>query len=169
MLVDDDGTVKGAGSNDFVLKGNAVTVTPYYGKNGTLNLAFTTANSRFDGETGGTGEQNLYVQNGAVWNNTPESYNIWNSGEVVKSDLASIATHLYGGQDAAHTGYLIQDSAKDLTIKNYSGFMKAYIARDESKSAGEDGTDATSQFSQKGNIIIEKRIRQMDRMQISLY
>ena len=156
MLVDDDGTVKGAGSNDFVLKGNAVTATPYYGKNGTLNLAFTTANSRFDGETGGTGEQNLYVQNGAVWNNTPESYNIWSSGEVVKSDLASIATHLYGGQDAAHTGYLIQDSAKDLTIKNYSGFMKAYIARDESKSAGEDGTDATSQFSQKGNIIIEK-------------
>ena len=156
MLVDDDGTVKGAGSNDFVLKGNAVTATPYYGNNGTLNLAFTTANSRFDGETGGTGEQNLYVQNGAVWNNTPESYNIWSSGEVVKSDLASIATHLYGGQDAAHTGYLIQDSAKDLTIKNYSGFMKAYIARDESKSAGEDGTDATSQFSQKGNIIIEK-------------
>lgn len=156
MLVDDDGTVQGAGSNDFVLKGNAVTATPYYGNSGTMNLAFTTADSRFDGQTGGTGEQNLYVQNGAIWNNTPQTYNIWSSGEITKTDMASVATHLYGGQDAAHTGYLIQDSAKDLTIQNYSGFMKAYIARDDKTDAGDDTAEKASGFSKKGNIIIEK-------------
>ena len=159
MLVDEDGTVKGAGSNDFVLYGNAATATPYYGNKGTMNLAFTTAASRFDGQTYGAGEQNLYVQNGAVWNNTPELYNNWSTGEVKKTDRASTVTHLYGGVDAAHAGHVIQDSSYDLTIKNFSGFINAYIARDKEENKDPDPNmdivDKDSQFKQKGNIIIE--------------
>lgn len=147
MLVDDAGQVSGVGTNDFVLKGNAITATPYYGNGGLMNLAFVTKDSHFDGEIGGTGEQNLYVQNGAVWNNVAESYNNWSSGVVTKNDIASLVTHFYGGKDLDHTGYLNQDSEKDITMSNFSGYLTAYIAHD-----AKDVYD----FSGKGNIIIEK-------------
>ena len=144
VLKDEDGNVIGADSNDVNIKGNvglhtgAVNVADIHGTKSELNLALTTDKSSLtgvvynqygkNGVTAGTsneltftGNANLWLQNGATWNNEK-----WG-----KTDLkfkGSYVTNFTGGNDAAHTGYIVQNNDKELTFDKYSGYTTIFYA-----------------------------------------
>ena len=144
VLKDEDGNVIGADSNDVNIKGNvglhtgAVNAADIHGTKSELNLALTTDKSSLtgvvynkygkNGVTAGTsneltftGSANLWLQNGATWNNEK-----WG-----KTDLkfkGSYVTNFTGGNDAAHTGYIVQNNDKELTFDKYSGYTTIFYA-----------------------------------------
>ncbi|WP_293723913.1 autotransporter outer membrane beta-barrel domain-containing protein [Phascolarctobacterium succinatutens] len=144
VLKDEDGNVIGADSNDVNIKGNvglhtgAVNAADIHGTKSELNLALTTDKSSLtgvvynqygkNGVTAGTsneltftGSANLWLQNGATWNNEK-----WG-----KTDLkfkGSYVTNFTGGNDAAHTGYIVQNDDKKLTFDKYSGYTTIFYA-----------------------------------------
>ena len=146
VLADEDGHIQGPGTNDLVVKGNVVTATPWWGAGGTVNMAFVTDNSEFDGQfygvsDAGKGAHNLWLSNGAVWNNGPQS----ESGKT--TDNASIVTNFHGGSSLDKAGNIFQTSAKDITLENMDGFVNVYMKH---------GDASPSDFSSLGNIIVEK-------------
>lgn len=152
VLADEDGHIQGPGSNELVLKGNAVTGTPFWGAGGTINMAFVTDKSEFDGQfyghTGGVdGAQNLWLANGAVWNNGPQLMHVWSSQKDNATDNASIVTNFHGGSSLDKAGNIFQTSAKDITLENMDGFVNVYMKH---------GDSSPSDFSSLGNIIVEK-------------
>ena len=152
MLVDDDGHIQGTGSNNLVLKGDAETNSAYWGGGGTINMAFVTDKSEFDGQyyghTGGIdGAQNLWLANGAVWNNGPQLMHDWSSQKDNATDNASIVTHFHGGSSLDKAGNIFQTSAKDITFENMDGFVNVYMKH---------GDSSPSDFSALGNIFVEK-------------
>ena len=144
VLKDEDGNVIGADSNDVNIKGNvglhtgAVNAADIHGTKSELNLALTTDKSSLtgvvynqygkSGVTAGTsneltftGSANLWLQNGATWNNEK-----WG-----KTDLkfkGSYVTNFTGSNDAAHTGYIVQNDDKKLTFDKYSGYTTIFYA-----------------------------------------
>lgn len=97
MITDEDGHIQDAGTNPLVINGNAATVTTWYGSGGTINMGLATDKSVFNGQTYGDGEQNIWLKNGAVWNNKPEIYKEWNATQTTVVDRESTATNLHGG------------------------------------------------------------------------
>lgn len=152
MLVDEDGHIQGPGSNDLVLKGDAETKSAYWGQGGTINMAFVTDKSEFDGQyyghTGGVeGNQNLWLANGAVWNNGPQLMHDWSSQKDNATDNASIVTNFHGGSSLDKAGNIFQTSTKDITLENMDGFVNVYMKH---------GDSSPSDFTSLGNIIVEK-------------
>ena len=76
-----------------------------------------------------TGENNLWLQNGATWTN--ELYGklkFFNDDKYKTPFMGSHVTNLTGGSDAAHSGYIIQNDRRTLTIDNYSGNTNIFYA-----------------------------------------
>ena len=131
---DAKGAVTGAGTHDVVIKGNVAVETGAVNsmdKRGTLtqvNLGLSTAGSSLtgtiyngfpaEGKTEGSltfkGETNLWLANGAVWNN--EEYgkviNAW-GGEAY---TGSRVTNFYG-----KGGFILQNDKNPIAVDHYSG------------------------------------------------
>ena len=129
MITDADGNVTDAGNNPVEIEGHATTMTTWYGTGGIINIGLTTGDSKFTGEFAGAGTQNMWLRNGAVWNNTGIVYNPW-SGSNYISDISSHVTWLHGGNDKSSAGNIIQNSASDLYIDNLDGCTKLFMEHD---------------------------------------
>ena len=76
-----------------------------------------------------TGENNVWLQNGASWTNE-----LYGSMQFFKDDKYATAfrgshvTNFTGGNDAAHTGYIIQNDAQKLTFDKYSGYTTIFYS-----------------------------------------
>jgi outer membrane autotransporter protein len=137
--LDDNYNATGARTNKLVLKGNITASTGAVNPNepelhSVVNLGLATKDSEWTGvsynkfpeagkATSGktfTGAINLFLQNGATWNNEE-----W--GAVEKSAWGAAAytgshiTKLVGGDSAANAGVINQNDANDITVDNYSG------------------------------------------------
>lgn len=146
VLTDDAGNVTGAGSNPVTIYGSVSTATPFYGHGGTINIGLTTPDSTFTGFSYGKGEQNLWIQNGATWNNIPLSYRAWNAQKDTIIDTSSTVTNLHGGTSLEKAGNILHTSANDLNIGTLDGYVNIFMKHDS------DPTD----FSKSGNVIIGK-------------
>lgn len=99
-----------------------------------VNVALTTADSQWTGlavkqqsdadiAAGRDGHINLYLQNGATWNNEKYGATLgveWASADKYTFTGSKLET-LVGGSDAASAGYIVQKDNRDVTINNYSG------------------------------------------------
>ena len=136
----EDGTVTGADTNDVNIKGNVVLSTgaanasDIHGTESAINLGLTTEGSSLTGAianyygdkyvTGGvtfTGAANLWLQNGATWNNEE-----W--GEPADAFEGSRVTNFVGGASEGKAGNIFQKDINDLTIDNYSGNTNIFYA-----------------------------------------
>ena len=90
------------------------------------SLALTTADSKLTGtiKAGDKGEVNLYLQNGASWNN--EYY-----GRGMNLDPSNL-TKLTGGAAAANAGNVYMKENKALTIANYAGHTNFFFTHHSS-------------------------------------
>lgn len=88
---------------------------------GTVNAAFTTANSRLHGIVDNGGTVNMWLRNGATWTNEARNTRYGEDNEDTGSNGASRITHFYGGNTAAGAGIINQKSDKAITIDHYSG------------------------------------------------
>ena len=76
-----------------------------------------------------TGENNVWLQNGASWTNE-----LYGSMQFFKDDKYATAfqgshvTNFTGGNDASHTGYIIQNDAQKLTFDKYSGYTTIFYS-----------------------------------------
>lgn len=125
-------------------------------KDTTVNLGLSNSNSYLTGVVydafkaenkadGFTGTANIYLTNGAVWNNElvaelPKDafYGDYTGSKVVK---------LVGGSSVENAGNIFQKDSKSLTIDNYSGVTNIYYAH------ANDGT-AASDYRAYGDTII---------------
>ena len=146
VVEDENGNVTGAYKNDVTIKGNigvttgAVNVSDIHGTKSEINLGLTTdkssltgvvQNSFGDGVAQGdltfTGAANLWLQNGATWNNevvdkiikNPKAGEKWAGSHVAK---------LAGGASEAKAGNIFQKDSNNLTIDNYSGNTNIFYA-----------------------------------------
>ena len=136
----EDGTVTGADTNDVNIKGNVVLSTgaanasDIHGTESAINLGLTTEGSSLTGAianyygdkyvTGDvtfTGAANLWLQNGATWNNEE-----W--GEPADAFEGSRVTNFVGGVSEGKAGNIFQKDINDLTIDNYSGNTNIFYA-----------------------------------------
>ncbi len=152
MLEDAEGNVTGAGNNKVQIIGNAASTTKWYGSQGIINLGLTTDDSYIKGHIYGNGTNNLYLQNGAVWDNMPVVTHNWSDGSYSANNIISNVSNLYGGADSAHAGNIYQNEAKDINIQNLSGYVNAYLAH-------ENGDDGNASFDALGNIVVDKAIK----------
>ena len=140
VLRNEAGKVTGADNNDVNIKGNVVLSTgatnanDIHGTESAINLGLTTEGSSLTGAianyygdkyvTGGvtfTGAANLWLQNGATWNNEE-----W--GEPSDDFEGSRVTNLVGGASEGKAGNIFQKDINDLTIDNYSGNTNIFYA-----------------------------------------
>ena len=144
--LDDNYQATSARDNKLVLKGNVTASTGAMNANEPeqytyVNLGLATADSEWTGvaynKFGDAGKKagsktfygaiNVFLQNGATWNNEE-----W--GEVEKNAYGAEAYNgshlakLIGGSDAAHAGNIFQKDENDLTIDNYSGNTNIFYA-----------------------------------------
>ena len=136
----EDGNVTGADTNDVNIKGNVVLSTgatnasDIHGTESAINLGLTTEGSSLTGAianyygdkyvTGGvtfTGAANLWLQNGAIWNNEE-----W--GEPADAFEGSRVTNFVGGASEGKAGNIFQKDINDLTIDNYTGNTNIFYA-----------------------------------------
>ena len=136
----EDGNVTGADTNDVNIKGNVVLSTgatnasDIHGTESAINLGLTTEGSSLTGAianyygdkyvTGGltfTGAANLWLQNGATWNNEE-----W--GEPADDFEGSRVTNFVGGASEGKAGNIFQKDINELTIDNYSGNTNIFYA-----------------------------------------
>ena len=131
-----------ARENKLVLKGNVGASTGAMNANEPelytkVNLGLATADSVWTGvafngfkDEGNSaygsdkkfyGAINVFLQNGATWNNEK-----W--GETVKGFKGSHVAKFVGGSDAAHAGNIFQNDANNITIDSYSGNTNIYYA-----------------------------------------
>ena len=146
----EDGNVTGADTNDVNIKGNVVLSTgatnasDIHGTESAINLGLTTEGSSLTGAianyygdkyvTGGvtfTGAANLWLQNGATWNNEE-----W--GEPADAFEGSRVTNFVGGVSEGKAGNIFQKDINDLTIDNYSGNTNIYYAHAGNGEAAEN-------------------------------
>ena len=135
-----------AGTNKVDIKGNIGVLNGAVNdwdivKDTTLNIGLSTADSVLTGvavnnftkeqlEAGNKPQLNMYVSNGATWNN--EAY-----GKVVAGFAGSKVDKFVGGSDLAHAGVIVQKDANKLSIGNYSGH--SYLVYEHIN----DGTNAS--------------------------
>ena len=141
-----------ARNNKLVLKGNVGASTGAMNANEPelytkVNLGLATADSAWTGiayngfnDDGNSaygsskkfyGAINVFLQNGATWNNEQ-----W--GEAVDQFEGSHIAKFVGGSDAAHAGNIFQKDEYDLTIDNYSGNTNIYYAHTGNGEAASD-------------------------------
>ena len=76
-----------------------------------------------------TGENNLWLQNGAEWNNEMYGRLKFFTDDKYKAPFqGSHVTNFTGGSDAAHTGYIVQNDDNKLTFDKYSGYTTIFYA-----------------------------------------
>lgn len=134
-----------AGANNVNINGNIGVIAGVMGSIGMstadVNLGLGTDKSvlngviynSFDSEDG---KANLYLQNGATWNNASWG-NIINDEESL-AFTGSHVTKFVGGSDAVHAGHIFQNDTKKLTIDNYSGNTNIYYAHEGNGEAAAD-------------------------------
>ena len=146
VIEDENGNVTGADKNDVTIKGNigvttgAVNISDIHGTKSEINLGLTTdkssltgvvQNSFGDGVTQGnatfTGAANLWLQNGATWNNVVVDTLVKNPANGEKWSGSHVAK-LVGGESEAKAGNIFQKDSNNLTIDNYSGNTNIFYA-----------------------------------------
>ena len=146
VIEDENGNVTGADKNDVTIKGNigvttgAVNVSDIHGTKSEINLGLTTdkssltgvvQNSFGDGVAQGnatfTGAANLWLQNGATWNNEVVDKIIKNP-KVGEKWAGSHVAKFVGGESEAKAGNIFQKDSNNLTIDNYSGNTNIFYA-----------------------------------------
>ena len=146
VIEDENGNVTGADKNDVTIKGNigvttgAVNVSDIHGTKSEINLGLTTdkssltgvvQNSFGDGVAQGnatfTGAANLWLQNGATWNNVVVDMLVKNPANGEKWSGSHVAK-LVGGESEAKAGNIFQKDSNNLTIDNYSGNTNIFYA-----------------------------------------
>ena len=82
------------------------------------------------------GAINVFLQNGATWNNEKwgETSKPWGGSGFVGSHVAKFV----GGSDAVHAGNIFQKDENDLTIDNYSGNTNIFYAHTGNGEAASD-------------------------------
>ena len=146
-----------ARDNKLVLKGNIGASTGAISAHETelytkVNLGLATADSvwtgvahnRFndDGNSAYSSDKkfygaiNVFLQNGATWNNEKwgATYKPWSSSGFAGSHVAKFV----GGSDVAHAGNIFQNDQNTLTIDNYSGNTNIYYAHTGNGEAASD-------------------------------
>ena len=146
-----------ARDNKLVLKGNIGASTGAISAHETelytkVNLGLATADSvwtgvahnRFndDGNSAYSSDKkfygaiNVFLQNGATWNNEKwgATYKPWGSSGFAGSHVAKFV----GGSDVAHAGNIFQNDQNTLTIDNYSGNTNIYYAHTGNGEAASD-------------------------------
>lgn len=168
---DSDGNVTGAGDNDVTVKGNVFADTGAINDIDksiytTINLGLTTGASSLtgiiwngfedEGNQNGSktfyGRTNLWLANGAQWNN--ETYGTIDIDRLnyFGSDFAgSLLNNFHGGSDEAHTGYIYQKEDTPITLKNYEGYTTVFYAHDEKNPETMNGGDITIEKAAKGS------------------
>ena len=135
----EDGTL---GTNKVEIEGNVLTHGEYAeeGKEPLTSLALTTADSKLTGTlfAGEKGKVDLYLKNGAIWNN--EHYG------TTAGLVASNVTKLTGGTAEADAGNVYMKEEKDLTVANYAGHTNFFFEHEASTPTALKG----------GNVKIEK-------------
>lgn len=83
-------------------------------------------NSAYSSDKKFYGAINVFLQNGATWNNEKwgATYKPWGSSGFAGSHVAKFV----GGSDVAHAGNIFQNDQNTLTIDNYSGNTNIYYA-----------------------------------------
>ena len=147
----DSGTVNmnvangAAGANDVNINGNIGVIAGMMGSIGMstadVNLGLGTDKSVLNGVIynsfdSADGKANLYLQNGAIWNNASWG-NIINDEESL-AFTGSHVTKFAGGSDEAHAGNIFQKDANKLTIDNYSGNTNIFYAHTGNGEAAEN-------------------------------
>ena len=147
----DSGTVNmnvangAAGANDVNINGNIGVIAGMMDSIGMstadVNLGLGTDKSVLNGVIynsfdSADGKANLYLQNGATWNNASWG-NIINDEDSL-AFAGSHVTKFVGGSDTAHAGNIFQNDAKKLTIDNYSGNTNIYYAHTGNGEAAEN-------------------------------
>ena len=147
----DSGTVNmnvangAAGANDVNINGNIGVIAGMMGSIGMstadVNLGLGTDKSVLNGVIynsfdSADGKANLYLQNGATWNNASWG-NIINDEDSL-AFAGSHVTKFVGGSDTAHAGNIFQNDTNKLTIDNYSGNTNIYYAHEGNGEAAEN-------------------------------
>ena len=134
-----------AGANNVNINGNIGVIAGMMGSIGMstadVNLGLGTDKSVLNGVIynsfdSAEGKANLYLQNGATWNNASWG-NIINDEESL-AFTGSHVTKFVGGSDAVHAGHIFQNDTKKLTIDNYSGNTNIYYAHEGNGEAAAD-------------------------------
>ena len=144
-----------ARDNKLVLKGNVGASTGAMNANEPelytkVNLGLATADSIWTGvahngfkdEGNKAGDKtfygaiNVFLQNGATWNNEKwgETSKPWGGSGFAGSHVAKFV----GGSDAAHAGNIFQNDANNITIDNYSGNTNIFYAHTGNGEAASD-------------------------------
>ena len=146
--LDENYNATSARTNKLVLKGNVTASTGAVNSaepelHSVVNLGLATKDSAWtgvaynkfpiDGKKSGnkvfTGAINLFLQNGATWNNEEwgaVETSAWGAAAYTGSHL----TKLVGGDSLANAGIINQNDAHDITVDNYSGSTKVIYKHD---------------------------------------
>ena len=161
-----------ARDNKLVLKGNVGASTGAMNANEPelytkVNLGLATADSVWTGvahngfkdEGNKAGDKtfygaiNVFLQNGATWNNEKwgETSKPWGGSGFVGSHVAKFV----GGSDAAHAGNIFQNDANNITIDNYSGNTNIYYAHTGNGEAAGDykAGDTIIKHAEKDSVV----------------
>ena len=138
-----------AGANNVNINGNIGVIAGMMGAIGMstadVNLGLGTDKSVLNGviynsfdssDDSADGKANLYLQNGATWNNASWG-NIINDEESL-AFTGSHVTKFAGGSDEAHAGNIFQKDANKLTIDNYSGNTNIFYEHEGNGEAAAD-------------------------------
>lgn len=103
---------------------------------GNINLALTTEESYLNGVINSAGNTNLWLQNGAVWNNEANNSRYYldseDAGSFIGSDRASYVNKFVGAESKFGTGAIYQGlNSSDIKIDNYSGKAIVLYEHDE--------------------------------------
>ncbi|MDO5787321.1 MAG: autotransporter domain-containing protein, partial [Phascolarctobacterium sp.] len=152
---------------NVVVSTGAVNVNDIHGTKTAINLGLTTADSTLHGaiynafpEEGVAkgdltfkGEANLWLQNGATWNNevVDALTSIWGGAAYAGSHV----TTFKGGASAAAAGNIYQKDANVLTIDNYSGVINIFYAHNGDGSVAENYTagDTIIKHAEAGSVV----------------
>ena len=173
VVEDENGNVTGADKNDVTIKGNigvttgAVNVSDIHGTKSEINFGLTTdkssltgvvQNSFGDGVTQGnatfTGAANLWLQNGATWNNVVVDTLVKNPANGEKWSGSHVAK-LVGGESEAKAGNIFQKDSNNLTIDNYSGNTNIFYAHTGNGEAAENykAGDTIIKHAEKDSVV----------------
>ena len=118
-----NGKATGGLGHDVAIKGNLAAIKAGDTTASVINVALDTDKSALEGVTymtGGNGQINMWLQNGASWNNEVHgsTEKDWKGNSLFNG---SQVTGFAGGATAAAAGHIYQKDSNALTIDNYSG------------------------------------------------
>ena len=119
----ENGKATGGLGHDVAIKGNLAAIKAGDTTASVINVALDTDKSALEGVTymtGGNGQINMWLQNGASWNNEVHgsTEKDWKGNSLFNG---SQVTSFAGGATAAAAGNIYQKDSNALTIDNYSG------------------------------------------------